>query len=122
MMTISSTDSLSITSLLAVSACPAASGVAGVRAGAGESWAYTLADLQAYLGQFPAAHYSHGGREPLLYCTVLLLSLQFRAAVAFLAQDASARDYRVDAPHLAIALTHHQVTCPTPITRLRRHV
>ncbi|KAK9915316.1 hypothetical protein WJX75_007541 [Coccomyxa subellipsoidea] len=77
--------------------------------GAGESWAYTLADLQAYLGQFPAAHYSHGGREPLLYCTVLLLSLQFRAAVAFLAQDASARDYRVDAPHLAIALTHHQL-------------
>ena len=81
-------------------------------AGAGESWAYTLADLQAYLGQFPAAHYSHGGREPLLYCTVLLLSLQFRAAVAFLAQDASARDYRVDAPHLAIALTHQQVIWP----------
>lgn len=77
-----------------------------MRAGAGE---YTLSDLQAYLGQFPAAHYSHGGREPLLYCTVLLLSLQFRAAVAFLAQDASARDYRVDAPHLAIALTAHQV-------------
>ncbi len=77
-----------------------------MRAGAGE---YTLSDLQAYLGQFPAAHYSHGGREPLLYCTVLLLSLQFRAAVAFLAQDASARDYRIDAPHLAIALTAHQV-------------
>ncbi len=81
-------------------------------AGAGESWAYTLSDLQGYLSQFPAGHYSHGGREPLLYATVLLLSLQFRAAVAFLAQDPSTRNYRVDAPHLAIALTHHQVIHP----------
>lgn len=88
-------------------------------AGAGESWAYTLADLQSYLGQFPATHYSHGGREPLLYATVLLLSLQFRAAVAFLAQHPSARDYRVDAPHLAIALTHHQVPpCSHPFAGL----
>lgn len=43
--------------------------------------AYTLADLQSYLGQYPAAHYSHGGREPLLYAVVLLLSLQFRCGV-----------------------------------------
>lgn len=39
---------------------------------------YSLADLQAYLQQYPAAHYSHGGKEPLLYVVVLLLSLQFR--------------------------------------------
>lgn len=39
---------------------------------------YSLSDLQAYLQQYPAAHYSHGGKEPLLYVVVLLLSLQFR--------------------------------------------
>ena len=89
---------------LPLSACAAASGEAG---------AYALADLQAYLQQFPGAHYSAQGREPLLYATVLLLSLQFRAAVAFLARDGSARDYRVDAPHLAIALAHHQAR-PVP--------
>jgi nuclear pore complex protein Nup93 len=83
---------------------------------AGEVGAYTLGDLQAYLQQFPAAHYSHNGREPLLYATVLLLSLQFRAAVAFLAQDASAKDYRTDAVHLAIALVHHQVRDTFPFT------
>lgn len=42
---------------------------------------YTLGDLQAYLQQYPAAHYSHGGKEPLLYAVVLLLSLQFRCGV-----------------------------------------
>jgi hypothetical protein len=76
--------------------------------GAGEAGAYALTDLQAYLQQFPASHYSAGGREPLLYATVLLLSLQFRAAVAFLARDGSARDFRADAVHLALALAHHQ--------------
>lgn len=40
--------------------------------------AYTLPDLQRYLQQYPAAHYSHGGKEPLLYAVVQLLSLQFR--------------------------------------------
>lgn len=39
---------------------------------------YLLPDLQAYLQQYPASHYSHGGKEPLLYVVVLLLSLQFR--------------------------------------------
>lgn len=78
----------------------------------GEASAYTLGDLQTYLQQFPAAHYSHNGRKPLLYATVLLLSLQFKAAVAFLAQDASTRDYRSDAVHLAIALIHHKVCTP----------
>ncbi|CAL5221540.1 g3750 [Coccomyxa viridis] len=77
-------------------------------AGSGEAWAYTLSDLQSYLVQFPASHYSSGGREPLQYATVLLLSLQFRAAVAFLAQDATTKNYRVDAPHVAIALSHEQ--------------
>lgn len=70
---------------------------------------YTLADLQQYLGQYPPAHYSHGGREPLLYVVVLLLSLQHAAAVTFLAQDASARDYRLDAVHLGACLWHARV-------------
>ena len=39
---------------------------------------YALPDLQRYLAQYPPAHYSHGGREPLLYVVVLLLTLQFR--------------------------------------------
>ena len=43
---------------------------------------YSLGDLQAYLQQYPAAHYSHGGKEPLLYVVVLLLSLQFRCGRA----------------------------------------
>ena len=47
---------------------------------------YTLADLQGYLNQFAPAHYSHGGREPLLYAIVLLLSVQPRGLLAFLAQ------------------------------------
>lgn len=40
--------------------------------------AYQLSDLQQYLQQYPASHYSHNGKEPLLYVVVLLLSLQFR--------------------------------------------
>ena len=66
--------------------------------------AYQLADLQRYLQQYPPSHYSHGGKEPLLYAVVLLLSLQFGPAVAFLARDAATKDYRLDAVHLAIAL------------------
>ena len=75
--------------------------------------AYGLNDVQRYITQFPPSHYSQGGKEPLLYATVLLLSLQFRAALTFLAKDASTQIYRVDAAHLAIALYHDQAraTC-----------
>ena len=52
---------------------------------------------------------SRAGSEPLLYVTVLLLSLQFRAVVDFLAQDPGSAAYRVDAVHLGIALLHHQL-------------
>ena len=44
------------------------------------------------------------GKEPLLYLMVLALSLQLRGAVAYLAQDAATRPYRVDAVLLGIAL------------------
>ncbi|PSC75508.1 nuclear pore complex NUP93A-like [Micractinium conductrix] len=76
----------------------------GAGSAAGVIDAYTLPDLQRYLQQYPAAHYSHGGKEPLLYAVVQLLSLQFRGAVAFLAREAATRDYRLDAAHLAICL------------------
>lgn len=55
------------------------------------------------------AVFYHAGQEPLLYVTVLLLSLQFRAAVVFMAQDPGTKAYRLDAVHLAIALLHHQL-------------
>lgn len=45
---------------------------------------YTLLDLQTYLNSFKREHYSKGGKEPLLFVQVLLLSLQFRSAVNFL--------------------------------------
>ncbi|KAL4437959.1 hypothetical protein ABPG77_004180 [Micractinium sp. CCAP 211/92] len=70
---------------------------------------YLLSDLQNYLQQYPASHYSHNGKEPLLYVVVLLLSLQFRGAVAFLAREAATRDYRLDAVHLAICLQYYGV-------------
>lgn len=41
--------------------------------------------------------------------TVLLLSLQFRAAAAYLAQDPGTKPYRLDAVHLTVALLHHQL-------------
>ena len=62
----------------------AQAGVCGPTGGAADP--YTLADLQCYLNQFKPAHYSHGGREPLLYAVVLLLSVQPRGLLAFLAQ------------------------------------
>lgn len=71
--------------------------------------AYRLADLQAYVVRWPPEHYSAQGREPLLYAIVLLLTLQPRTAVAFLARHASTGSFRVDSVHLAIALVHHQV-------------
>jgi nuclear pore complex protein Nup93 len=65
---------------------------------------HTLQDLQQYLLQYPATHYSHGGREPLLYVVVLLLTLQFSSALSFLASSPLTRDYRLDAVHLAACL------------------
>jgi hypothetical protein len=61
-------------------------------------------ELQGELSRWPATYYSKGGKEQLLYGTVLLLSLQFRAALHFLHKDDMARALRGDAVHLAIAL------------------
>jgi nuclear pore complex protein Nup93 len=73
-------------------------------------------DPSVHVAQYPPSHFSHGGREPLLYAVVLLLSLQPTAAVAFLARDPSAKDYRLDAVHLGACLWHAHVlpnTLPT---------
>ncbi|KAJ9514712.1 hypothetical protein QJQ45_028405 [Haematococcus lacustris] len=45
---------------------------------------YGLAELHADINRWPAAYYTKQGSEPLLYVTVLLLSLQFNTALAFL--------------------------------------
>ena len=86
-------------------------GGAGTSSSSGNSGveAFTLNDLQKYLLQYPPSHFSHGGREPLLYAVVLLLSLQAVAAVAFLARDPSAKDFRLDAVHLGACLWHAHV-------------
>jgi len=65
---------------------------------------YTIADLHADLNRWPAAYYSKQGKEPLLFVTVLLLSLQFGAALRFLWKDETTKLYRVDAVHLAVAM------------------
>lgn len=52
---------------------------------------------------------------------VLLLSLQLRGCVAFLARDASTRAFRVDAVHLALALhASHLLDGPTEGALARR--
>lgn len=79
------------------------------------STSYGLPELAADLARWPPAYYTKNGAEPLLYVTVLLLSLQFSAAVKFLWQDASSRPYRLDAVHLAIALHWENVFSALPV-------
>eukprot|EP00198_Chlamydomonas_reinhardtii_P014412 XP_001703749.1 predicted protein [Chlamydomonas reinhardtii] len=76
----------------AAGAAAAASGgvVAGVQP-------YSLADLQADINRWPPQYYSKQSREPLLYVTVLVLSLQLGAALRFLWRDDTAKPYRLDA-------------------------
>jgi nuclear pore complex protein Nup93 len=66
--------------------------------------AYTLAALQAELNRWGPKYYSKDGKEPLLFLTVLLLSLQFKRGLAFLLKSDMAKAYRLDGIHLAIAL------------------
>lgn len=67
---------------------------------------YSLADLQAYLNKFTRGHYTKEGREPLLYVSVLLLSLQLHAAVAHLCRDLDDPALLMDGLHLGLALHH----------------
>lgn len=65
---------------------------------------YTLRELQGEINRWPPQYYSKEGKEPLLYLTVLLLSLQFAAAVRFLCKDKETKAYRIDGVHLAAVL------------------
>jgi hypothetical protein len=70
---------------------------------------YTLADFQAQINQYSAAHYSKGGQEPLLYAAVLLMSLQTEKAVEYLATNKSTHEFRIDSIHFAICMWYHRV-------------
>ena len=45
---------------------------------------HRLAELQQQLAQYPASYYTRDGKEPLLYAILLVLTLQFEAAVQYL--------------------------------------
>lgn len=66
--------------------------------------ACTLEELQAYLSKFGAAYYTKGGKDPLVYPYVLLLSLQLHAAVLYLVRDAPTDTFRLDGIHIGLAL------------------
>jgi nuclear pore complex protein Nup93 len=40
--------------------------------------AYTLASLQSEINRWDSKYYSSNGKDPLVYLTVLLMTLQFR--------------------------------------------
>uniref|UniRef100_A0A383W7X6 Nuclear pore protein n=1 Tax=Tetradesmus obliquus TaxID=3088 RepID=A0A383W7X6_TETOB len=104
-----------------VNTAPAAAGAGSSLGGGSSSWggsmspssggglgqgapAYTLAALQAELNRWGPKYYSKDGAEPLLFLTVLLLSLQFKRGLAFLLKSDMAKAYRLDGIHLALAL------------------
>ncbi|KAG2493502.1 hypothetical protein HYH03_008318 [Edaphochlamys debaryana] len=83
-------------------AAAAAAAAAGIPAAGVQP--YTLAELQADINRWPPQYYSKQNREPLLYVTVLLLSLQLGPALLYLWKDDTAKPYRLDAVHLGLAL------------------
>jgi len=93
---------------------------------------YGLKELGKVLRRFGESHFSPGGKRPLLYFQVLVLSGQFELvsslslalakyvtdgfrtssqAVAFLYEQ---QQYQVDAVHFAIALTYYGLLRVTP--------
>ncbi|EFJ49173.1 hypothetical protein VOLCADRAFT_120776, partial [Volvox carteri f. nagariensis] len=65
---------------------------------------YTLTEVQADINRWPPQYYSKQNREPLAFVMVLLLSLQWAAAVRFLWRDDTTKPYRLDAVHMGLAL------------------
>ncbi|PVU95123.1 hypothetical protein BB561_002029 [Smittium simulii] len=65
---------------------------------------YTLSDLQNLLNRFGQKHFDPSGSNPLLYFSVLMISLQFEQAIEFLLQHEL---YFADAVHFAIALAYY---------------
>lgn len=74
-----------------------------------ESPSYTLQNLQKRIQEFPSTHYSRSGKDPMLYTMVLIVTLQFKEAVAFMAQDSIAERNRSEAVHFALAFHHHGI-------------
>lgn len=69
-----------------------------------------LRSLQDDICSADAAHYTRGGARPLQYVAVLFLSLQYCRALHFLHLDPMARELRVAAPALALALHAHSMS------------
>jgi hypothetical protein len=74
---------------------------------AGARDAGSIASLQETICASKPEHYSHGGARPLLYASVLALSLQYQRLLQFLHKDRSAAALRGLAPALALALFSH---------------
>ncbi|KAG0576106.1 hypothetical protein KC19_5G056000 [Ceratodon purpureus] len=73
------------------------------RTSADGSMSYTLEELQSYLTKFQPSHYTKNGKDPLVYPYVLLLSLQFHAAIVYMIKE----DSHVDSVHIAIAVADY---------------
>lgn len=72
------------------------------RPSADGSMSYTLEELQTYLTKFQPSHYTKNGKDPLVYPYVLLLSLQFHAAVVYMMKEDT-----VDSVHIAITVADY---------------
>lgn len=70
---------------------------------------YTLEDLQTYLNKFEPSYYTKGGKDPLMYPYVLLLSIQLLPAVTYLSKEMGEEGYNIDAVHIAITFADHGV-------------
>jgi len=73
------------------------------RTSADGSTSYTLEELQSYLTKFQPSHYTKNGKDPLVYPYVLLLSLQFHAAIVYMIKE----DSHVDSVHIAITVADY---------------
>ena len=74
--------------------------------------------LQETLNSYGIKYFTDGGKQPLNYVTIMLLSLQFQQVVRFLgtqfeSSDAQARgDMQMHGAHLAVAMLYHEVGLP----------
>ncbi|GMH40383.1 hypothetical protein BSKO_08287 [Bryopsis sp. KO-2023] len=81
----------------------------GCAQSATEPMSFNLNKLQKRIREFSGSFYSREGKAPMMYALVLLASLQFKAAIQFLAQDSMAESYRSEAVHMALVLYHHKM-------------
>lgn len=72
------------------------------RPSADGSMSYTLEEFQTYLTKFQPSHNTKNGKDPLVYPYVLLLSLEFDAAVVYMMKQDT-----VDSVHAAITVADY---------------